>query len=303
MISFFIQNFLFVLAILLIASLSGMMSERAGIVNISIEGMMTTGALGFAIISSFSGTNNATQLLGIIIAMICSGLIALLHAYASVTLKADQTIVGTAINLLASGIALFVCTLGAFGDSASYIAGTFKAITFGVNGVMSLYIILAIVLLIIIIVFFNFTKIGMRYAAVGENPNAIDAAGISVIKYRYIALFISGLLAGLAGAIYVVTLSPLAFYGDVRGFGFLALAIMICGQWRPTYIFLVSILFALLFSLATYITNFTDNSWIKNNLILFKILPFIGSLLVMIIFSKRSKMPKADGIPFDKSLR
>ncbi|AXK50764.1 ABC transporter permease [Spiroplasma alleghenense] len=297
-----------VFAIFLIASISGTLSERAGVVNISIEGFMTMGALSFAIAGSFmnsTGNSNWTQIIALVIAMGVSGLFALLHGYASIKLKSNQVVVGTAINILAQGIALYLATSGALGSDGTRIPTNYAMISFDNNAnIFNLYLIIAILIASITGVFFTFTKIGKRYAACGENPHAVDAAGINVIKYRYIAIIISGMLAGLAGAMFVVVEISGSFRGSTAGWGFLALAIMIVGQWRVKYIVPSALLFSIMFGLGKYLwaINGVPESFATNQ-DLFKVLPFVGSLIVMVIFSKWSKAPKASGIPFDKSQR
>ncbi|WP_338972483.1 ABC transporter permease [Spiroplasma endosymbiont of Panorpa germanica] len=297
-----------VFAIFLIASISGALSERAGVVNISIEGFMTMGALSFAIAGSYMNAqddSNWTQIIALLIAMVVSGVFALLHGYASIRLKSNQVVVGTAINILAQGIALYLATSGILGSDGTRIPTNYSVISFDDNkNIFNLYLIIAVLIAATVGAFFTFTKIGKRYAAAGENPNAVDAAGINVIKYRYIAIVISGMLAGLSGAMFVVIKTSGSFRGSTDGWGFLALAIMIVGQWRIKFIAPAALLFSIMFGLGEYLWSVdgVPNSF-KDNADLFKVLPFIGSLLVMIIFSKWSQAPKASGIPFDKSKR
>ncbi|AHI53493.1 ribose/galactose ABC transporter permease [Spiroplasma sabaudiense Ar-1343] len=297
-----------VFAIFLIAAISGTLSERAGVVNISIEGFMTMGALSFAIVGSFmneDGQNNWSQIIALPAAMAVSGLFALLHGYASIRLKSNQVVVGTAINILAQGIALYLATSGILGSDGTRIPTNYSPVRFDGNaGILNLYLVIAIVVVIAVGVFFTFTKTGKRYAAVGENPNAVDAAGINIIKYRYFAIVLSGMLAGLAGAMFVVVKTSGTFRGSTDGWGFLALAIMIVGQWRMKFIAPAALLFSVMFGLGEWLWAINGVPlFISQNADLLKVFPFLGSLLVMVLFSKWSKAPKASGIPFDKAKR
>ncbi|WP_035358835.1 ABC transporter permease [[Acholeplasma] multilocale] len=307
----FLEFAIALFAVLLLAALSGMVSEKAGVVNIGIEGMMTFGAMMVAIIGASinkegMAKNNNMQILVILGCSLLTGLFAMLHAFPSITLKSNQVISGTAINILALGLAAFVITYpGLFGENSqgASIKHGYEAIKWG--GVFFMWTFVAIVIGIGIFVFFKFTRTGIRYAMVGENPNAIDAAGINVNKYRYWAVFFSGVLAGLAGGIFVI--SPInvgAFRGTTNGYGFLAMGIMIFGQWKIQWITLGALLFAVLFALASRIGYFDNVSeTVKNLKELFKAVPFILTLVVMAIFSKKAKAPAANGVPFDKAKR
>lgn len=292
-------------AVLLFASLSGLVSERAGVVNVAIEGMMSIGALFTAILGTVfnKNGNNNSQIYAVIIAALISGFFALLHAFPSINLKANQIVSGTALNILAMGIAMFLATSGLFGPDATNINSEYKPIALG--GIFPLWLLIALIFALLIGLFFKFTKFGMRYTMTGENPNAVDAAGVSVNKYRYIAVFFSGILAGFAGGAIVTTVIGVgSFSGTTYGFGFLALAIMIFGQWRIPYLLLGVILFSFLFALGNRLGGLINSesvlvNWSK----IFQVLPFVLTIGTMIFFAKKSKAPAADGVPFDKALR
>lgn len=294
-------------AILLLAALSGYVSERAGVVNIGIEGMMSIGALIVAMIGSTvnkSSTNNMSQIWVVLVGGVVAAAFALFHGFASITLKANQVISGTAINILAAGVALFFATSGFFGPNATDIPTNFKPLYVDQKHVLPVWLLVGVAIALGLLIFFTFTKFGMRYKMVGENPNAVDAAGISVVKYRYIAVLLSGFLAGLAGGIMICTIvGGGTFGGTTFGFGFLGLAILIFGQWNILYITLGVVVFGFLYTLGNQLGTLTTNEGIKNNAGIFRIVPFVLTIVVMVIFSKWSHAPAADGVPFDKALR
>ncbi|ATZ18405.1 ribose/galactose ABC transporter permease [Williamsoniiplasma somnilux] len=296
--------------VLLLASLSGLMSEKSGVTNVGVEGMMIVGALVVSIIGTFvnkGGSHNLSQIWVLPLAGLITGIFAMLHAFPSITLKSNQIVSGIAINILALGLGLFLATSGYFGEQSMVISSNYRGIYLDSNAetpVISLWVFIAVIIAIVIALFFKYTKQGMRYAMVGENPNAIDAAGISVAKYRYIAVFISGVLAGLAGGVYVLTVAGGGFFsGNIMGYGFLGVAIMIFGQWKIHYMAIGTIIFSFLFAFGQQIGAIATITWVKNSAMLFKMLPFILTIGAMIAFSKSSKAPAAVGVPFDKSKR
>ncbi|AGM25641.1 ribose/galactose ABC transporter permease [Spiroplasma syrphidicola EA-1] len=289
-------------AVLLIAAMAGLYSERAGIVNIAIDGMMIIGALTYALLGKMlSQYGNGMQLIALLGAGLVGGLFALLHGFATITLKSQQIISGVAINLLATGLGLFFVSIPSLAVGNMIKTG-FTIIGIDNAKIINIFVIIAVILAIFTFVFFYFTKAGTRFAACGENPHAIDAAGISVVKIRYTAVIISGVLASIAGAMFTHFLSN-QFRGDVQGQGYIALAIMIFGQWRIQYITLGAVLFSFLIALASSLWRFAGWNIADPSNQLLKILPFVFALVTMVAFSKYSKVPKASGIPFDKGAR
>lgn len=290
-------------AVLTFASLSGLISERAGVINIAIEGMMTIGALTTSILGTFfnkdiQNIQNETQYLAIIVGGLIAGVFALLHAYPSITLKSKQVISGTALNILALGIAVFLASSGFFGTNPTSIISHYFPINIG--SVFPVWLLIAIIVTIGIAIFFKFSKFGLRYTMVGENPYAVDAAGINVNKYRYVAIFCSGILAGLGGGVFITTIIGNGnFNGSVMGYGFLGMAIMIFGQWRIHYISIGIVLFSILFALGSRIGFVVEE--LSHSAIIFKIVPFALTLATMVIF-KKSNAPLAIGQPFDKTM-
>lgn len=289
---------------LLIAAFAGLMCERTGVINIAINGQMVIGALLFAVFGDFANYNNqlsnVSQLLGLLIAALAGGVFSLIFAVAAISFKANQVVVGIAMNILASGIALFltqssVATINTFPTNYTPLA-------FDKTNIANLFLFVGILIAIMLYLFFNFTKVGTRTAACGENPNAVYNTGINVIRIRYFAVLVSGFLGGLAGAIYCY-INANSFGGNVQGYGFVALAIMIFGQWRVIYIVMGALLFSLLLSAANNLTNFSKVTVIGNNIPLFKILPFLLTIVVMACFSFNNRAPLALGKPFVRSRR
>lgn len=298
----FLELFSILFCVLAIGALSGLFSERAGVVNIAINGMMIIGALSFSLIgkSLNEAMGNGSQILAFIFAGAITAIFSLLHAFACIHLKAQQVVVGTAINVLAAGIALFIVILQ---DGAKVETGYQQLMEIKSFPLINFIFILTVILLVGSWFVLNKTKWGLRHVAAGENPNALEAAGINVFRTRYVAVIISGFLAGIAGGMMVFRLSGM-FSGNVQGYGFICLAILIFGQWRIEFIALAAILFA---TLNTFVARIILYNWVpdsfKTNSDVLRIVPFILSIITMIIFSKKSQAPKAVGIAFDKSLR
>lgn len=299
-----LENSSLIFVVLIFGALAGLISERSGVTNIGIEGMMTIGALIFAVFAKSVGGSwgNWSQ----IIALLCAGLVgmlfAVLHAFAAVTLKADQIISGVAINILAAAIALFVVQLP--GNNGFIAFNTiYQLPKIGASEFFNMYLLIAIIVIIVIGLALKYTKWGLRHIATGENPNAADAAGINVIKRRYAAVLLSGFLAAMAGAVFTMYASG-TFRAVVNGNGFLAIAILIFGQWRVPLITLGAALFAIVETTGARISYQTGvSNWVVTNKELFNTLPFVMSLLVLVFTSKWSKAPKALGVPFNKSKR
>ena len=293
-------------AILLAGAISGYLSERAGIVNLGIDGMMCVGALFFGIFSSTAFWHGApafgTIFVAFILTMICTMIMGAMHAFVCINLKADHTIAGTAINLVGLAIATFLnaplanilnpgnsrimCQYQSCLPIGSSLFGS-SIILFGLVAVIAIGIWILV----------NKTKVGLRYKAVGENPNAVDAQGISVFKYQWIAVLASSAMAGLAGAIFLFRTT--AFGGDVQSMGYLSLAILITGGWKIPKMSVFAIIFAM-FTAAANTTTFTAIG--IPQLVVFAI-PYIITLIVLLFTSKKILAPAHSGIPFEKGMR
>lgn len=289
-----------------LAALAGMIAERSGVINLGIEGFMIFGGLSYAIyifvIKSFVSAQTIMSLwiiwiiIGVVAAAIITALFSLLHSFIVLKLKTDQVISGTVINLLAQGLGLFMCNLQALGSQGNMLSTYLSPDTNGTNALV-FYFIISIFITLVLGIYFTYTKTGTRHIAAGENPNALDAAGISVNKYRFWAICASAAVAGIAGVIFCIVITGQIYAGSVQGLGFISLAIMIMGQWRVSWITLFSLIFSVMFSVSKVIGIINIDEPLK------AMLPFIMSLAVMLIASKWSSPPKASGQPFDKSLR
>ncbi len=278
------------------ASLSGLMSEKVGIINIAINGIMIIGALVFSILGQITNKSENTwywQMFALIITCIITGFFALLHGIATITFKADHIVSGMAINILASGIGLFFTSIPNFA-SGDIIYNHFNVIEVDKYGIINLYLFIILIIASAIFIFLKFTRKGMNYKAIGENQYAAYAMGINVNKNKYIAIFISGILAGFAGSIYTLYNSSM-FIGNVSGLGYTALAIMICAQWKSEFIVVIAILFALLTGASNVIW---DNDVFKKSQDLFRTLPYAITIILMIMVSKTSMAPKSLGQTF-----
>ena len=323
--TFLIQQTLVYTIPLMIVALAGVFAERSGIINIALDGIMIFGSfIGAFVVYMFQSSNllaNSTQLM-FIIAMLASALagalFSLLLSFSAIKLKADQTIGGTALNMLAPAITLLIVKIVAMQDKLSMP----KALGFIISNpdmaeglkpffdkmFISTYIVIA--LFVILSIFLYKTKTGLRLRACGEHPQAADSVGINVHKMRYLGTTISGALAGMGGYIYIATTAGGTAEGTVAGMGFLALAIMIFGNWKPVGIALGSLLFGLLKCIgATYTTLDINGDGIYAlkdldlPLYFYNLIPYVVVLLVLAFASKKSRAPTAEGIPYDKGQR
>lgn len=288
---------------LIFGALGGVISERSGVINIGIEGMMTIGAFVGAAVGYFSGS----AWLGLLCAAIAGALFSILHAVASITFKADQTISGMALNLIGPGLALFFCRVFFDGSTTSLPVNKTLPKLFGTNldnQILSnlnvdISFILAILFTVGIWVLLYRTKWGLRIRSVGEHPAAADTLGISVCGVRYACVIASGALAGMGGA--TITLGIVSQFGPtaVAGQGFIALAAVIFGKWTPHGAFGACLIFG--FAQALVVVLGGGNVAIPSEIL--SMLPYVLTIIVLIIFVGKSAAPKADGIPYEKGSR
>lgn len=341
--SFLIRQTLIYAVPLMIVALAGVFAERSGIINLALEGIMIFGAFmgvmfvrvgqQWGWVQAAKAANDWVALQGfavtaMLFTALCGALFSLLLAFAAINLKADQTIGGTALNLLAPAIVLFLIrlianqnTLQIDGDAASWFM--WKKAMFGygrtqdmnwlgetfVNKVYpATYI--TIILFVLMAVLMYKTRFGLRLRSCGENPQASASLGINVIGMRYAGTVISGALAGLGGFVYVMTTANCSSNGDVAGFGFLALAVMIFGNWKPLNIACAALLFGLFKCVAASYTTLDINGdgiyMLKDlgiNANFYRMMPYVVTLFVLAFTSKSSRAPKAEGIPYDKGTR
>ncbi len=299
---------------LLITALGALYCERSGVINIGLDGFMIIGSFAGALtIYKLQMTMPGSSIplwIGLIVATIVGGLFSLLHAFASINLNADQTISGTAINMIAGALTIFLSRTISGSGRIRITSGFYpknvpvlsKIPVIGPLFFTKTYVTTWIVLAILVASAFLIykTSFGLRLRACGENPQAADAAGINVYKMRYIGVILSGALSSFGGAIILVTYSG-EFTGDVAGLGFLALAALIFGQWKPLGILAAT----LFFGFATTIANVSQVIPQFGSIpgVVLKVFPYVITLLALILFSKSSAAPKAEGEPFDKAKR
>jgi simple sugar transport system permease protein len=299
---------------LLIVALGSMYSSRSGVINIGLDGIMIMGAFTSVIFLRFTETtmSGQTQLLvALLIATITGIIISILHAFAAINLKADQIISGTALNMLAPAFAVFAARLF-LGDSIINFKNTFiisevpllskipfLGDVFFTKAYITTYIGIAILLISQFVLYR--TRFGLRLRACGEYPQAPDSVGIDVIKMRWIGVLISGALSGLGGLVFVMPNST-NFNGTVSGYGFLALAVMILGQWQPMKIMYAALFFGMLKTLsATYSgLPFFNTLGVPGNY--YKLMPYLITVIVLLVGPKALAGPKAEGQPFEKGM-
>ena len=314
---------------LMLVALGGMYAERSGVINLALEGVMIIGALAAtltlrAMDMAGWGEKVVSSQLGVLLAALIAGVagmvFSLLLAFAAINLKANQTISGTALNLFAPAFTLVIAWAIQGQGTTSICIPAWTRWTpkqMGIPGNVrtdflpalfkKFYVTVPLALILLVIAWFVLykTRFGLRLRACGEHPQAADSVGINVYKMRYAGVMISGFLAGIGGLAYVLPVGT-TFEGDVGGYGFLALAVMIFGNWKPLQIFFCSMFFALFKVVGTYYTmipflpRFEGVERISN---IYNLLPYVVTIIVLIVASKNSHAPKAEGIPYDKGSR
>lgn len=309
-----IQYTLIFASVLMLVALGGCFSEHSGVINIGLEGIMVMGALGGALMMKFLPANLpaiAMIFLVVLAAIVVGAIYSLLLAVAAINFKADQTLVGTAMNLLGTAAATVFVKAMNTAESVDNVSSTIQYIeekkAFLVNigsFEFNWFMLLAVVALVLSYVTLYKTRFGLRLLACGEHPQAADSVGINVYKMRYAGVLISGVLGGLGGIVYITAgVSEWKFENGVAGFGFLALAVMIFGQWKPTHIALAALLFGLFRALSNVYTGFDFLRELPIPSTVYNMLPYIISLVVLAFTSQKSRAPKAEGIPYDKGQR
>ena len=342
--TFLIQQTLLYAVPLMIVALAGVFAERSGIINLALEGIMIFGAfvgvLFVRLMQNLDFISNAPRmgnwltlqglaLAAMLVAAALGAAFSLLLSFASINLKADQTIGGTALNLMAPALVLFLVRILANqntlqmlkGDAASWFMikkttlGIDKNVDLGFLGetflnkvYLATYV--CIIIFVLLSVLLYKTRFGLRLRSCGENPQAADSLGINVYRMRYAGTTISGALAGMGGFVYSLTTANCTSNGDVAGFGFLALAVMIFGNWKPLNIAVASLLFGLFKCVAAAYSTLDINgdgvyllAQIGISSHLYRMLPYLVTLVVLAFTSGKSRAPKAEGIPYDKGSR
>ena len=302
-------------SVLLLVALGGCFSERSGVINIGLEGIMVMGALGGALVMKYMSPDSgvlAVVGLTVLVSALAGMLFSLLLAVASISFNADQTIIGTAMNMIAVAAATVIVkainTAASGGnDVSSDVAYTHTKDLFVVrlgSFEFNWFMLIALVCLVISYVVLYKTRFGLRLRSCGEHPQASASVGINVFKMRYAGVLISGLLGGLGGIVYITAgVSLWKFEVGVAGFGFLAMAVMIFGAWHPLKIALAALLFGFLRALGNVYSGFDFLAAMNIPSMVYNMLPYVISLVVLAFTSKKSRAPKAVGMPYDKGTR
>lgn len=312
---FLVQQTMFYSIPLLIVALGGMYSERSGVVNIALEGIMIIGAfvsLFFMNRMQASMTGQTLLILAMLIAAGVGMILSFFHAYASINMKANQVISGTALNLFAPAFAIFTARM-IIGVQQVTFANTYRIAEvpllssipvlgdlFFKNTYITTFVGFAILLIATFVLYK--TRFGLRLRACGEHPQAADAAGVNVKRMRYTGVLISGALAGLGGLVLMVPVTT-AFDGSVGGYGFLALAVLIFGQWRPGRILFAAFFFGLMKTISAAYTGIPILLALGIPSYVFKMIPYLATIIILTFTSKKSAAPKAAGEPYDAGKR
>ena len=294
-----LPSVLMIVSPILITACGGMICERSGVVNIALEGLMGIGAFAAAAFHVLNevALGGASVWIALLVGAICGMIMSLIHAFASISLNADQTISGTGINLIVNGITIFMAQI-------LFNADRTQPYQMGMKPIMSLggiYPTAFIALAVVLIVWFVMYKLpfGLRLRACGEHPQAAASVGIKVKKMRYIAVLVSGFLGGLAGGCLVLTQTIQFTSTTINGTGFIALAAVSFGRWRPAGISLSSLLFGAAVAFSIYVVNIPS---LKNLLPseFFSLLPYVITIIALVVFSGKNYAPLAAGKPYDK---
>ncbi len=308
-----ISSFLWALALLLastlrfatpliFASMGGLISEKSGVVNIGLEGMMTVGCF-FGVLGSYL----YGPLFGIILGFIAGGFIGLLHAFLCINLRSDQVISGTAINLFTTAFTVFLIDkIFHTGNQTDPVPGIESLPSFLTKipligpflKELNWFVIIAIFIVFIMIFLLYKTKLGLRIRAVGEHPKAADTLGINVYKIRYLCVILSGALAGLGGVALTLGTTPLYREGMVAGRGFISLAAVIFGNWKPKNTAIACLLFAFAEALQIRVQGLRGLSALPTEI--YYALPYVLTLLTLVGFIGRTTPPLSSGLPYEK---
>lgn len=312
---FVVQQTMYFAIPLLIVAIGAMYSERSGVINIALEGIMVMGAfVGIFFINTFQDrmSGQGLLLLTILIVGVAGGIFSLLHAFAAINMKADQTISGTALNMFAPAFAIFTARMiqgvqqiqfnDTFHIDKVPVLGDIPVLgdMFFKNCYITTY--LGILIFIVAAFVIKRTRFGLRLRACGEHPGAADSVGVNVVKIRYAGVIISGVLGGIGGLVFVIPTST-NFNASVAGYGFLAIAVLIFGQWRSNKILMAAFFFGIMKTLASAYSAIPVLKSLPIPNEVYKMIPYIATLVVLAFLSKTSQAPRAEGIPYDKGSR
>ena len=294
---------------LIYTALGGVLSENSGIVNIGLEGMMTIGAF----VGAAAGYLIGNPWIAFILGGLGGGLFALIHAIATVSFNADHTISGVAINLLAPGVALFMSKIIFDGATMTPTISMENKMPRPLNGLLpegsildtifNTYATVFVAFILVALVWYVLykTKLGLRIRAVGEHPGAADTLGINVKRVRYLAVIASGILAGFGGASMSLAIVSSFRPTLVSGQGYIAMAAVIFGKWKPQGAMAACLLFGFSTALSVFFGNPQLPFSINENLL--SMIPYVITLIVLVLFVKSSKAPAALGNPYKKGER
>ena len=309
-----LQYTLLFASVLILVALGGCISEHSGVINLGLEGIMVMGALGGAFTLKYISPDVPALIIVLavlIVSALCGVIYSVLLAVACINLKADQTLVGTALNMLAAAAATVIVKSVNIAENPDNVSSTIqyvqtkKALTVNIGSFQfNWFMLVAVIALTVAYILLYKTRFGLRLMACGEHPQAADSVGINVYKMRWAGVLISGLLAGIGGIVYITAgVSEWKFEVGVAGFGFLALAVMIFGQWKPVNIGLAALLFGFFRALSNVYSGFDSLAALNIPGGVYNMMPYIISLVVLAFTSSHSRAPKAEGIPYDKGMR
>ena len=310
-----IQYTLIFASVLAMVALGGCFSEHSGVINLGLEGVMVMGALGGALCMKALSASTLPRITFVTLIILAAGLVGVLYSallgVACINFRADQTLVGTALNIMAPAVATVIVKAINMSENPDNVSATViygparKELVQRFYGFQfNWFMLLAVIAIILAWVILYRTKFGLRLMACGEDPQAADSVGINVLKMRWAGVLISGLLGGIGGVVYITAgVAEWKFETGVAGFGFLALAVMIFGQWKPVNIGLAALLFGFFRALSNVYSGLPLLANLKIPGTVYNMMPYIISLIVLAFTSKNSRAPKAEGIPYDKGTR
>ena len=312
--SLLIQYTLIFASVLMLVALGGCFSEHSGVINLGLEGIMVMGALGGALTMKYVSPDVPAfvMIVAVVVISALTGLVySALLAVAAIHFSADQTLVGTAMNILSAALATVIVKAINMAENPDNVSSVVqyvnekKALIVNIGSFQfNWFMLVALIALLLSHVVLYRTRFGLRLMACGEHPQAADSVGINVLKMRWAGVLISGLLGGLGGIVYITAgVSEWKFEVGVAGFGFLSLAVMIFGQWKPFNIALAALLFGFFRALSNVYFGFPFLQSLNIPGTVYNMMPYIISLIVLVFTSAKSRAPRAEGIPYDKGSR
>ncbi|GIP47261.1 ABC transporter permease [Paenibacillus sp. DXFW5] len=299
---------------LIFTALGGIFSERSGVVNIGLEGLMIFGAFAAGVGTYYAqeaGMGAFSPWVGVIAAMVMGALGALIHAVATITFKADQTISGIVINFLAAGLTVYIVKLLFEGAAETPLVTVFHKVPIPVlrdipiigEGFFNSYPTTYLALILVVVIYFVLfkTPFGLRLRSVGEHPSAADTLGVNVTKMRYIGVLLSGILGGIGGATITLTTTSTFAHNTISGQGFIAIAAMIFGKWNPLGAFGAAMFFGFSQAIRNYVQLFEWSRSIPQEFIF--MIPYVLTIIVLVGAVGRSSAPAALGTPYDPGKR